>query len=269
VEQDPWGSGHPSKRCDAAAALTPTLDAGLAKPFVGWQVGLYPDAAEAIAVFRSGMRVDGGWGADFQDPMASRRVAARRAKTKIRRYCAANRLNRLGTLTYAAQGCHEPQRFREHVGHFFRELRRGLGGQSFPYLWTGEWHKTGHGLHAHFAVARYIPRQAIEQAWPHGFVHIKLLGDLPYQASTLDQARVAARYLAKYVGKSLDDHQAGLHRYEVAQRFAPKCEGALGLSPEEVLAWAAHRMGVIPSYVKPSSEWTAYEGPPAVFASWT
>jgi hypothetical protein len=245
------------------------IDAATATAFVGWQVGLYPDAAEAIAVFRSGVRAWSGWGGDFQDPTASRRVAARRAKTKIRRYCAANRLNRLGTLTFAGAGCHEPRLLREHVGRFFRELRRGIGGQPFPYLWTGEWHKTGHGLHAHFGVARYIRRQSIERAWPHGFVHIKLLGDLPYQASTLDQARVAAGYLAKYVGKSLDDHQAGLHRYEVAQGFAPRCEGALGRSSDEVMAWAAQRMGALPGYVKPSSEWMSYEGPPAVFASWT
>jgi hypothetical protein len=239
-------------------------------PFTGWRLGLYPDAAEAIAVFRSGAALAGeGWGPGLIDPEASGRVAARRAKTKVRRYCAANRLDRLGTLTYEGAGCHDPRVLRQHVGCFFRGLRRGLGGRAFPYLWTGEWHRTGHGLHAHFGVGRYIRRQSIEQAWPHGFVHIKLLGDLPYEASTLDQARVAARYLAKYVGKSFDEQQAGLHRYEVAQGFAPRCESALGRSQDDVLAWAAQRMGAPPAYVKPSSEWDGYLGPPAVFASWT
>ena len=256
VHGEPWGAGweHRTK---------------LVTPNAGWRVGLYPDAAEAIAVFRSGVPVGGGgWGGADADPEASRRVAERRAKTKVRRYCAANRLNRLGTLTFADPGCPEPWLLREHVGCFFRALRRGLGGEPFPYLWTGEWHNTRYSLHAHFGVGRYIRHQAIKQAWPHGFVHIKLLGDLPYEASTLDQARVAARYLAKYVGKSFDEQQRGLHRYEVAQGFAPRCEGSLGRSSDEVLAWAAERMGAPPAYVASSSEWVGYEGPPAVFASW-
>jgi hypothetical protein len=104
-------------------------------------------------------------------------VATRRARTRVRRYCAANRLNRLATLTYRGEGCHERQRLSGDVGGFFRRLRQGIGGAAFPYLWTGEWHKRGHGLHVHFAVGRFVPRTKIEDAWPHGFVHIKLLGD--------------------------------------------------------------------------------------------
>ena len=52
-------------------------------------------------------------------------------------------------------------------------------GRPLAYLWTAEWHKTGHGLHVHFAIGEYIRRSLIEQSWAHGFVHIKLLGDLP------------------------------------------------------------------------------------------
>jgi hypothetical protein len=124
-------------------------------------------------------------------------------------------------------------------------------------------------LHAHVAVGRYVARSRIVGAWPHGFVHIKLLGDLPYASAALEESRLAARYLSKYVAKALRDHAPGLHRYEVAQGFAPRCEGALGSSPDEVLEWSAARMGRPPDVVKPSVEWTGYEGPPAVFASWT
>ena len=43
------------------------------------------------------------------DPGRARAEAARRAAGKVRRYCAANRLNRLGTLTYRGEGCHDPR----------------------------------------------------------------------------------------------------------------------------------------------------------------
>ena len=70
----------------------------------------------------------------------------------------ANRLNRLGTLTYRGAGNHDPMLLRRHVGEFFRALRSSLGGDPLPYVWVPEWHKTDHGLHVHFAVGRYIPR---------------------------------------------------------------------------------------------------------------
>ncbi|MCU1508898.1 MAG: hypothetical protein JWQ12_1163 [Glaciihabitans sp.] len=34
--------------------------------------------------------------------------AGRRARGQLRRYCAANRINQLGTLTYRSEGCHDP-----------------------------------------------------------------------------------------------------------------------------------------------------------------
>ncbi len=92
-----------------------------------------------------------------------------------------------------------------------------------PYLWTAEWHKTGHGLHVHFPAGEYIRRSLIERSWGHGFVHIKLLGDLPVGTSAVGQARKAAGYLSKYVGKAFDENGRipGLHRYEIAQGFEP------------------------------------------------
>ena len=234
-----------------------------------WGVSLFPDAAEGVAVFHSAnaKRRSGSGG----DPEESRRVAARRARTRVRRYCAANRLNRFVTLTYGPPFCWDPRVLREHVGRFFRTLRGQLGVDALPYLWTGELHADGLRWHAHFAVGRYVPRTKIEVAWPHGFVHIELFGDLPYAASSLDQARKAAGYLSKYVGKSFGDkgEGLGLHRYEVAQGFAPRRERMRGRSSEEVLAWAVERMGRAADFVQSSGEWDDYQGPPAVFVSWT
>jgi hypothetical protein len=73
-------------------------------------------------------------------------------------------------------------------------------------------------------VGRYVGQRLIRDVWSRGIVHIKLIGDLPQGSGALEEARVAAAYLAKYVSKSLDDERraAGLHRCEVAQGFQPQ-----------------------------------------------
>ena len=171
-----------------------------------WSLNLYEAAAEAggcfvpsvarRAVVRGGVAVD---------PERARQEAGRRARGRLRRYCVSNRLNRLGTLTYAGTGCHDPRQVRADVGAFFRRLRDGLGGEPLPYAWVPEWHKTDHGLHLHFAVGRFVPRSKIDQAWGHGFVSIKLLGNLPVGSGSLAESRRAAGYLGKYVSKSFAD----------------------------------------------------------------
>jgi hypothetical protein len=232
----------------------------------GWSLSLYPEAGEAGASF---VRPPSGGGPRRSDRERSKVEAARRARSKVRRYCAANRLNRLGTLTYAGAGCHHGRDFRGHIGEFFRNLRGELGGEAFAYVWTAEWHKSGHGLHAHFAVGRYIARSRIEAAWGRGFVHIKLLGDLPVGSSAWDEARLAARYLSKYVGKDFDAKRAaGLHRYDVAQGFQPRKVRIRGRSVDVVLAGAAQQMGRRPAQLHRSEDIEGYDGPPWVWASW-
>lgn len=231
-----------------------------------WGFALYPDAAEGGGSFRSA--VSPSPSGRSLDPIDSRDDAARRARGKVRRYCAANRLNRLGTLTYRGVGCHDPAALRQDVGAFFRRLRAGVG-ESFPYLWVPEWHKSGHGLHSHFAVGRFIGVRSIEAAWGHGFVHIKLLGDLPTGSGSLGEARLASRYLSKYVGKDLGAGEAaGLHRYEVAEGFQPRSITLDGSTSDEVLAWAGSVMGEEPARVWRSRDEDGWPGPPAVWASW-
>jgi hypothetical protein len=102
-----------------------------------WSLCLYPEAGEAGGTFIPSRPYARGGGVRGQaaDPERARAEAARRAKGQLRRYCAANRLNRLGTLTYAGAGCHDPRRVRAHVGQFFRELRRlNRPGESGDFL---------------------------------------------------------------------------------------------------------------------------------------
>ncbi len=238
---------------------------------MGWVLSLVPAAGEGGGSFRysNPVRVVRVPGAPAADPERAAAEAARRARSKLRRYCAANRLNRLGTLTYRGEGNHDPALLREHVAQFFRRLRKAVDAE-LPYVWVPEWHKTGHGLHVHFAVGRFVARSVIAEAWPHGFVHIKLLGDLPVGSGSVAQARKAAGYLSKYVGKSFADSNRipGLHRYEVAQGFQPSTVQIAARTFEGMLELASERMGGDPETVWTSSEVEGWEGPPAVWVQW-
>jgi hypothetical protein len=239
--------------------------------YVDWRLTVYPQAREAagshFGLYHSGERrwVPAGEGAN---PERSAQVAASRARTAVRRYCAANRLNRLGTLTYAGEGCHDPLAMRGHVGEFFRNLRSAKRGDHFPYLWVPELHPGGHGLHVHFACGEFIGRGLIEKAWGRGFIKIKLIGDLPVSSTAVDEARIAARYLAKYTGKDFGKlREMGLHRYDCAQRFQPQklvIEGSLG----DVYSQACELMGGMPDTFTTSNEWPGWTGPDAVAMSW-
>ena len=233
-----------------------------------WQLSLYPQAAEAggcLVGVRSGEQT----GRDV-DPERSATEAARRARTKIRRYGVANRLNRLATLTYAGAGCHEPAQVREDVAAFFKSLRPALGGRGFPYVWVPEWHPGGHGLHIHFTVGRYVRQSLIREAWGRGIVHIKLIGDLPVGSGVLAEARKAAGYLCKYIGKGLDDERrrAGLHRYEVAQGFQPERITMYGRTDDDAIERASEYLGRKPETIWRSSSAEGWRGPPACWAAW-
>ena len=233
-----------------------------------WALSLYPEAGEGggcLSVSRMTLPTGG-------PPNVERAAeeAARRARAKIRRYAAANRLNRFGTLTYRGEGCHDPIALRAHLSGFFRQLRDALDAGAFPYLWVPQWHPGGHGLHAHFAVGRFVPRRLIDRSWGHGFVHIKLLGGLPVGSGELAEARLAARYLARYVGRNVESERrlAGLHRYEVAQGFQPAKVECYGGSAEDVIGRASGYMGSAPERVWLSSSVEGWRGPPACWAQW-
>lgn len=254
---------------------------GLADGFgvSGWSLSLYPGAGEAGGCLvspyaRTHSVVPRG---RARDPQRVAAEAGRRARGKLRRYCTANQLNRMGTLTYEGEGCHDPRQVRADVASFFRSLREGSGGRAFPYVWVPEWHHTEHGLHLHYAVGRYVKRSLIEAAWGwgvvpgRGFVHIKLLGDLPVGSGPRAEARQAAGYLSKYVAKTFADPGArvlGLHRYDVAQGFQPERQTLTGRTVDEVLDQACQVMDGEPRRVWWSGDEPTWDRPPAVWAQW-
>lgn len=79
---------------------------------LAWQFVLCPAAAEGGGSVRQSPPDRGGGGCAELDPEAaaerSRVEAGRRARRQVRLYCAANRLDHLGTLTYRPPGCYEP-----------------------------------------------------------------------------------------------------------------------------------------------------------------
>jgi len=234
-----------------------------------WSFSLYPDAGEgggSLSARRSLLSVSDG----PPNVQRSREEAARRARGKLRRYCAANILNRHATLTYAPPGCEDPATLRADLAAFFRELRDGLEAGPLPYVWVPEWHPGGHGFHVHVALGRYVPRSAIERAWRHGFFWIRLIGDLPVGSGSRREARVVAGYLAKYVSKSFEDDRRplGRHRYEVAQGFQPDKVLVYGVSAEDVIERASRVIGSGPERVWLSSEVEGWHGPPACWAQW-
>ena len=235
-----------------------------------WGFNLYPNAAEGggcfVPTLRSepGERLAGG----VVDLDRSQSEAARRARASVRRYGASNRLNRLWTLTYAGAGCFDQAQIRSDLGEFFRGVRSELG-EAFPYVWVPEWHPGGHGLHAHFTVGRYVRVSLIKEVWGRGIVYGKLIGDLPVGSGALEEARVAAGYLGKYLTKSFGEERlAGLHRYEVAQGFQPEKVPLRGVSDEDVIGQASELMGSQPARVWRSAEAEDWRGSPAYWCAW-
>jgi hypothetical protein len=234
-----------------------------------WSFNLYPQAGEGGGCFVPTLRRRPRGGGAATDSERSAQEAGRRARAKLRRYCAANRLNRFATLTYAGAGCFDPVQLRADVAEFFRGLRRDLGGEPLPYAWAPEWHPGGHGLHVHFAVGRYVGQKLIRDVWARGITHIKLIGDLPVGSGALEEARVAGGYLAKYVSKSIGDERIPrLHRYEVAQGFQPEKVPLRGVSEAAVVEQASGRMGSAPVRSWRSAEREGWQGSPAYWCAW-
>jgi hypothetical protein len=233
-----------------------------------WVFRLFPDAGEGGGSWVWVGRQTGPPEGLVPDVERARTEAERRARSKLRRYVAANRLTRLITLTYPGEGLHDAKVLRRDVGVFIRRLRKETGGGSFPYVWVPEWHKLGHGLHLHVAAGSYIPKAVIESSWGHGFVDVRLLRS-HHVRGALAQSRAAAGYLSKYVGKGFDENRVpGLHRYEVAEGFQPRSIQLFGRDRVEVLVQALGAMGGYRLdrtwYSERQSDW---KGPPAMWLS--
>lgn len=162
------------------------------------------------------------------------KIANGRARSRSRRYFVRNRLRFMWVLTFA-----ESRRDRAEVmtlvSEFARRLRSDLGVKALPYWYSPELHPGGHGWHVNFFVPMYLSHARFATLWGHGFVWVTDFEQSPVapKGEPLGVCRTpregwrrAAAYGCKYAQKDWLPGVvgAGVHRYEVAQSFAPQVE---------------------------------------------
>lgn len=240
---------------------------------------LYPTAGEASLALVPRQRCESSGGRNHPpDVEANRARAASRARSRVRRYCVANKVRFMWTLTFNGAQIDRPSNRAVAVAAgvaFVRRLREAgvfKTGQSVPYVLVAEPHKDGH-WHLHFGVAQYVPKARMERIWGHGFVGAPKgrpraigLAGVRVRRGGHAQERAMAGYLAKYVGKDFKDETAGAHRYEVGQGCQPESVAFAAQTEVEWLAQAIDLMGGAPSSVWRSD--FESRGPPSMTAVW-
>jgi hypothetical protein len=181
----------------------------------------------------------------------------------LRRYAAANRLDRLVVLTYA-EPQHDLKKVKKDVHLFVKRKLRGLIGPDAAYALSFETHKSG-AWHVNVLVPTYIKHERLARKWGRGYVWIHKF-KAGKGGSGRDAARQAARYVAKYAGKEVEGMADGAHAYEVAQGFQPAVVRLFGHSLVDVVSQAEG--GASPDYVWQSIGEPDHTGPPVAFASW-
>ena len=141
----------------------------------------------------------------------------------MRRYCRANREDRLATLTYRDEpGARE--RVTRDVRRFFERVRKCYGAR--PLVAVVERGAKNGRLHVHLALNFYVPKGQLERLWGKGWVDIRK----SKRGQGRWRQRELASYLAKYVTKDADaetsddpkERAQREHRYLVTQGFTPK-----------------------------------------------
>jgi hypothetical protein len=235
----------------------------------GWSVSAFPECGEAVISFAASYQApEYGGAGGYGDPDANRLRAERRARKMVRRYCVANGIDRLVTLTFRSPFCTDAKELIEHRKRFIRRLRCSLGHR-FPYVWVPELHKDGVKLHAHMGINRFVKKDQMAEVWGHGFVDLRKIR-VRGSKNELDHRRRAAGYLSKYIGKAFDHPGTfGCHRYEVGQGFQPQRVQRTFATEDEARAWASTVMGgATPSYVWRSTDVEDWQGPPVSVAYW-
>jgi len=230
----------------------------------GWVLGVCKAAGEAVTFFRgkNADPADAGKGSGATTPEENRERSARRAATNLRRYCKANRLDRLATLTYRVAQFDKLDVKRD-LNRFFVRLRKTLGVEALPYAYALERHESG-ALHVHVAFGQFIEHWVLVEAWSHGICDIRAKHRRGGRGAGggHEKARRVAGYLSKYVGKALEAGE-GRHSYETGQGFKPEWVRSVARSEHEALGMACREMdGTVPDHVWSSDGVADWRGPP-------
>jgi hypothetical protein len=202
---------------------------------------------------------------DEERRVKSEHEHARRAASKVRRFCRAWRIDHLWTLTYRGEGERDYKQLRKDVDAFFRRFRELVG--HIPLVMVREPHPGGHGWHCHFGVPGWVSIKAIRACWPHGSVNVqgRRQGASP---------RKVAGYIAKYVSKGFDpahceasgvaDRLPGEHRYWINQGFALTPVIYMHERQGHAIGDLVERAGW-PVYVWESASVADWHGPPCLW----
>ena len=246
-----------------------------------WEGNVYPDAGEVVG-WRETRLLREGEVVSYPPAMVRERTvagsaappasqesngdrAARRARTRLRRYSVANRLRYMWVLTFApdAQGVQEfdLRRAKRATSAWVRRLRIDLGYQG-AYVLGWERHKSG-AWHVNVLIGSRVEHEAVAGSWGHGNVWVSLHKGRQGE-SMRDAARRAAAYVAKYVSKEFSEAgEEGVHRYEVAQGFQLRVVRVFALSASGIVEEAGGE--VVYRFDAPTSE--SLRGPPIVWAA--
>lgn len=162
----------------------------------------------------------------------SEEANARRAASKLRRYCRHNRLDHLVTLTYAGDGCREWSDVVTHWRRFMQAWNKHKGQQEMAAVI--EPHPGGHGFHIHIGMHGKVDIPALRKCWRRGYgrgIDVTWLGKKNATRGGAPPKR-CAQYLAKYVAKGLmaeecaaaglTPRKPGQHRYFIAEGSSPE-----------------------------------------------
>lgn len=232
-------------------------------PRYHWQATCYPGAKEAVITLQPIEplpKIPSGKPVDHE---RAEREASRRAKTKCRRLCVANGLDRLWTLTYETEPESEAEVLAD-VARFMRKMRALI--PKWRYLYVLERGSKNGRLHVHFATNAFVPKQTVAARWRHGFVDARRLS-----TGRGGDPRAAARYLSKYVSKAGSNEQRGRHR----RRFIPgeglRLTTVRTTSSDYICAERSVETVMAsgpPNHVWRSSESEDWRGPPCTVAFW-
>lgn len=235
-------------RLDEATLLTAPL---------GWVGKLHVEAREAVATRPARTRDLAEKPPKEPDPERSASESARRAAARIRVLAKANKITRLGTMTFAQGIAWED---RESVIRALMLFRKRLA-RRFPrlrWLWVLEMHPGGHGWHVHIGFDRFVPKAVLAEAWGVGFVDIRMLRS--GTGRKLEPSKVAA-YLAKYVAKEAnEDHMAGKRRFSASANCVDTVVEVEFSTLTEFIAFVRSKW--IPGWCWSSNDSDDWRGPP-------
>ncbi len=204
------------------------------------------------------------------------RRSVMRSRTLLMDYVQEYHLCYLWTLTYKGAGQHDWFAMTEDVRRFQERWLAKYG--QLPYVIVPEWHPGGHGLHLHMGVNTFVPWQIVLALWTDAGRHL-LAGTVkaPKFAKGKIDSGSCAKYLAKYVTKTLNDAGAMAHGDPIkgAHRFYKPHGQVVTIIRErfrtEVQAY--HHAVSFYGGELPAQEWDSrdaedWEGPPVRVLDW-